>query len=512
MTEPLESVPTPLTRMPTGVPGLDEVLNGGLFRGGIYIVAGSPGAGKTILGSQICCEHVRRGGQATFVTLLAETHGRMLANLQTLSFFDASFVGSSLQYVSGFAALESGGLAGLLELLRQTIRKHKTGLLVLDGMLTTGLIARSDVDYKKFIHELQTWVSVLGCTVLFLTSARGPEPSTPEHTMVDGIIELRAHPTGMQSLRELRVSKFRGSAYLEGAHAYRITSGGVRLYPRMEIALPRRSSGTASARRVSIGCEPLDQLLGGGVREGSTTLLVGSSGSGKTVLGLQFLAAGIALEERVLHFGFYEPAQDLTAKAERLGFPFESAAARGLFHMVWQPPAEQILDELGYHLLAAVRASGARRLFIDGLVGFKEAAYSERLAGFFAVLSHELANLNVTTVITEETRELFVRKIEIPTSGVSATFHNILFLRQVEKGSELLRLLTVMKTRDSAHDRGLYQLQLTDHGVELGERFTTSEAILTGVSESRWSQATAGQAEAGRAGAGQAGGKATGDD
>jgi circadian clock protein KaiC len=488
-----------LTRLPTGVPGLDEVLGGGLFRGAIYIVTGSPGAGKTILGSQICCEHVRRGGQATFVTLLAESHGRMLANLQTLSFFDAAAVGQSLHYVSGFAALESGGLAGLLDLLRQTIRKQETGLLVLDGMLTTGLLASSQVDYKKFIHELQTWVAVLGCTVLFLTSARPGDSSTPEHTMVDGIFELHAAQVRLQALRELRVSKFRGSGYMEGSHTYRISSGGVRVYPRLEVALsPKGLEGPS--QRVDMGCKRLDELLGGGVRQGSTTLLVGSSGSGKTVLGLQFLAAGIARKERVLHFGFYEPMHDLITKANRLGFDFDAAVARQLFHMVWQSPAEQVLDDLGYRLLWAVRSSGAKRVLIDGLVGFKEAAYQERLAGFFAVLSHELASMGVTTVITEETRELFVRRIEIPTSGVSAIFHNIVFLRQVERGSELLRLLTVMKTRDSAHDRGLYQVDITDRGLRVGERFRPSEAILTGVSASRWSPATAGPAEGESAG------------
>jgi circadian clock protein KaiC len=318
--------------------------------------------------------------------------------------------------------------------------------------------------------------------------------------MVDGIIELHVARARLQALRELSVSKFRGSGFMEGVHTYCISSGGVRIYPRLELALSPKGLDSSSSERVSMGCKGLDELLGGGIRQGSTTLLVGSSGSGKTVLGLQFLAAGIARKERVLHFGFYEPTADLITKANRLGFDFDSAVARSLFHMVWQSPAEQVLDELGYRLLWAVRSCGAKRVLLDGLVGFKEAAYHERLAGFFAVLSHELASMGVTTVITEETRELFVRRIEIPTGGVSAIFHNIVFLRQVERGSELLRLLTVMKTRDSAHDRGLYQVDITDHGLELGARFRASEAILTGVSESRWAPHAAGPAEGESAG------------
>jgi circadian clock protein KaiC len=487
MTPSLESTPAPLTRLPTGVPGLDTVLGGGLFRGGIYILTGTPGAGKTILGNQIASQFVRADNQhALYVTLLAETHGRMLAHLQTLSFFDAAAVGNALKYVNGFTAIEAEGLAGLLKLLRDGVRSHRAGLLVLDGMMTAGLLSKSQVDYKKFIHELQTWVSVLGCTVLFLTSTAAVDNTMPEQTMVDGIIELHVRIAGMRALRELRVSKFRASAFLEGAHPYRISSAGFSVFPRVEASFIARAPERASTQPISIGCPRLDEILGGGLQKGSTTVLVGSSGAGKTVLGLQFLAAGVAAGEKVLHFGFFETPPELMSKARRFGWNLEDTDGVKRFFSVWQPASEHVLDELAYRLLEAVRQSGATRLVIDGLVGFKEAAYKERLSGLFASVSDQLGFMGVTTLITEETRELFVRTIEIPTSGVSAVFHNIVFLRQVEKGSELLRLLSVMKTRDRAHDRGLYQIDITDRGLDVGERFTSSEAVLTGISETRW--------------------------
>jgi circadian clock protein KaiC len=489
MTTPLESTPTPLTRLPTGVPGLDTVLGGGLFKGGIYIVSGTPGAGKTILGNQIASECVRAGDQrALYVTLLAETHGRMLAHLQTLSFFDVSAVGNTLKYVNGFSAIETEGLTGLLKLLREGVRTHRAGLLVLDGMVTAGLLSSSEVDYKKFIHELQTWVSVVGCTVLFLTSAAAVDTTLPEHTMVDGILELHVRVAGMRALRELRVTKFRASSFIEGAHPYRITASGFSVFPRVEASVVAKAPQRASTPPISIGCARLDEILGGGLQRGSTTVLVGSSGAGKSVLGLQFLAAGVAAGEKVLHFGFFETPPELLSKARRFGWDFDASGKEQLFFSVWQPASEHVLDELAYRLMDAVRGTGATRLVIDGLVGFKEAAYKERLSGLFASLSDQLGFLGVTTLITEETRELFVRTIEIPTSGVSAIFHNILFLRQVEKGSELLRLLSVMKTRDRAHDRGLYQIDITDRGLDVGERFTASETVLTGISETRRAQ------------------------
>jgi circadian clock protein KaiC len=304
--------------------------------------------------------------------------------------------------------------------------------------------------------------------------------------MVDGIFQLHVRPAGLQVLRELRTLKFRGSAFVHGAHPYELTSRGFRVFPRIEASLLPKPERRANAPRITTGCARLDAVVGGGLREGSTTLLIGSSGAGKTVLGLQFLAAGLAAGETVLHFGFFEDPDDLAVKGDRFGWNLSAAVRDGRFVSVWQPASEHVLDILGYRLLDAVARSGARRLVIDGLVGFKQAASSERMSGLFAALSDELASRGVTTFITEETRELFVRNIEVPTTGVSAVFHNIIFLRQVEKGSELRRLLTVMKTRDSAHDRGLYQIEITEGGLELGERFMSSEAILTGVSETRW--------------------------
>ncbi|WP_373044571.1 RAD55 family ATPase [Vulgatibacter sp.] len=472
-------LPPLLQRIPTGVRGLDGILGGGLFQAGIYILAGRPGAGKTTIANQMCFDHVRGGGRALYVTLLAETHGRMMAQLRQMSFFDMQAVGGPVKYINGFSAVESRGLAGLLELVRNGIREHRATLLVLDGMVTASNFANSTVDYKRFINELQTWVGVIGCTVLFLTSAGGAPGEQPEHTMVDGIIELRNSTFGLRTLRELSVTKFRGSAFTEGGHPYRITSDGVVVFPRLEGYIsppPPFDPGRQELR--PFGVSRFDTMLGGGVGSGSTTLLLGSSGSGKTILGLHFLAEGARRGEKGLHFGFYEMPGPLMDKADRIGLGFRAHVEAGRIVLHWQVAAERILDALASELLDLVRTHGIKRLFIDGLVGFKETVYADRLAGFFSVLVKELSCLGVTTVITEETRELFVREIEIPTSGVSAIFDNIVFMRQVEIGSELHRLISVMKTRDSAHDRGLFAFDITGSGIEVGEKFPGPLAIL----------------------------------
>jgi circadian clock protein KaiC len=477
MTDTPDPIP-PLQRVSTGVSGLDRILGGGLLRGGIYIVAGVPGAGKTILGNQIAFHHVGRGARALYVSLLAENHGRMLALLQSMSFFDRAAVGHSLNYLNGFTALEADGLDGLLRLIRQTVRERHAELLVLDGMVTAGSLARSEIDYKKFIISLQTWVGMMGCTVLFLSSM-GPEPSIgPEQTMVDGILELRILRPELRAIRQLSVLKLRGSAFVEGGHTYEITSDGLTVFPRLEALPPPETPIVAETRRVSTSVPGLDAMLGGGLAAGSTTLILGPSGSGKTILGLHFLEGGAALGEPGLYFGFFEPPGTILAKARRLGLDLDRHLRDARVTVSWRRPAERNLDALGQEILATVEQLRVQRLVIDGLVGFKKAHFPERLSAFFAALSDELIARGVTTLITEETRELYVQEIEVPLEGVSAIFHNILFLRQIESGTEIRHALMVMKTRDSDHEHALHELTITSRGVVIGRRLGAVGAIL----------------------------------
>ena len=469
-------------RVSTGVEGLDIVLHGGLLPRNIYIVMGRPGAGKTILGNQICYTHVRSGGRALYVTLLAEMHEAMLEHIGRLGFFDPAAVGSSLVYLNGYAALDQGGLDALLKLLRQGLREHRASLLIIDGMITAALFAKSDIDYKRFLQEMQSWASLMGVTVLFLTSSDTGTTSAPEHTMVDGIIELRSSPFQKRCLRELTVTKVRGDSFLEGRHEYVITDEGMHVYPRPEALLSRPREGRYSDRRLESGIPGFDALMEGGLVEGSTTLLLGSSGTGKTVIGLQFLNTGAQAGEPVLHVGSLESPAALRGKGRRLGLDFGERGGRDNLIVHWHPSAELSLDAMMNNLLTVVRARGIRRLLLDGLAGFKSASpYPERMSSLFAVITEELQQLGVTTMLTEETRELFVRHIEVPTPGVSAICHNIVFLRKVEIEAELQWVISVMKTRDTGHARGLYHFDITDRGVVIGEKFSPMQNVLSGV-------------------------------
>jgi circadian clock protein KaiC len=472
-----------LDRLPSGIAGLDTILHGGFLRGGIYVIAGQPGAGKTILGNQICFNHVAAGGQAVYITLLAETHARMLAHLRSLAFFTPNPIATVLHYFSGYHELERGGLDGLLDLLRQIIRERRATVLVLDGLSAARAAAASVSALKHFIHELHVFGEASGCTTFLLNPSDDRDAYHPEHTIVDGLIELSDHMVGVRAVRELLVPKFRGSSYLRGRHFFEITDAGLVVYPRTEalLALPSASLST-QRQRMGFGISSLDEMLQGGLLSDSTTMVLGPSGSGKTLLGLHFLAAGAQQEQPGLFFGFYETPARLVERANRIGLDLSGFVARGLVEIIWQPPLEQILDALAEQLLTAVRRRHVRRLYIDGFNAFLETSvYPERTNRFFSALSNELRALDVTTIFTYETSELFGPVVKVPTAGVSELVDNIIFMRYVELRSQLYRLISMMETRESGHDTAIREFTITARGIDVAATFESAEAILTGI-------------------------------
>jgi circadian clock protein KaiC len=473
----------PLERVPTGIPGLDPVLQGGLLKGGVYIVQGPPGAGKTILGNQICFNHARTGGNAVYVTLLAESHTRMLAHMRGMSFFQPRVIPERVYYVSCFKVLEGEGLEGLLKVLRTVTASRHATFLVLDGLVSAEEASPSAKDFKKFIHELQSITAMTDCTALLLGSTERPRGFRPEHTMVDGIIELSDDLAKLRSIRHLQVRKMRGANPVRGKHTLEITSDGITIHPRIETQLQPAPGGsmTPDGKRMKFGIEGLDAMLGGGLPGNSTTMLLGPSGCGKTTLGLQFLASGARVGEPGLCFSFYERPRQLLRKSERIGLDVGQWQAKGLIDFVWQPPVEGVIDVLAQRLLQTVEHLQARRLFLDGIQGFEVAAeFPERIRDAFSALVEELERRGVTTVYTVETRDLFGPNIVVPLFGISATTQNIMLLRHVELHAQLFRMISILKLRDSNYDSTIREFRITDRGIDVADTFNAANHVLTG--------------------------------
>lgn len=465
-----------LRRVSSGIPGLDRILDGGFIEGASYIVQGRPGAGKTILSNQIAFARAAAGAKVLYVTLLAETHERLFQALSTLDFYDGDKVGQQIVYLSVFQALRDEGLDAIVKLLRNETKRHGATLLVFDGLLNARDHADTDLDVKTFVAEIQSQAAFVGCTVLFLTSTR-LEDSSPEHTMVDGVIDLSDELFGVRTMRRLQIRKSRGTASLGGLHQFEISGKGITVYPRLEQAYALYKPGAApSSARVSTGCADLDLLIQGGFPDASVTMLAGPAGSGKTTFGLHFLSMGSA-QEPALHFGFFETPARLRMKADKLGIELPPEP---FFDIVWNPIAENLLDKLGHQLLDHVQKNKIRRLFIDGLGGFERAAIQrERLTEFLGTLANQLRELGVTTVLTWELSEIPTTAVTGPTPQMSAIIDNLILFRQIEKEHDLERTIAVQKMRDSHFVTTTRKLGITDKGLTIGGRLSHEHSGVT---------------------------------
>ena len=472
----------PSNRLQTGIPRLDYILKGGLFRGATYVIMGPPGSGKTILGNQICYQHVRLArGVCVYVTLLVESHTRMLEHMRSLEFFDASYVPEHIYYVSGYGALRDKGLEGLLELVRKTVREREATMLVIDGLESIEEAAPTPREFRELVHDLQGFTALAECTTLLLTNVR--ERNHPENGLVDGVIEVSDTLLGPRAMRELCVHKFRGSDYLRGKHEVEIQTKGMVIHPRTEIQFDRPPEKATEKRvRMTFGIPAFDKMLGGGIPSGSTAALLGAPGTGKTMLGLSFLVEGARHGQKGTYFGFYEPPPRLIEKAAKVGIDLEKYCKKGLIDIIWQPPLEHMMDSLAEQLLERYRDPDPReRLFIDGIEGFRAAAaYPDRMPRFLSAFTNQLRMCDVTALITEEL-ELFSPQIAMPNPELANVVETVVLLRYVELRSQLHRLISIMKMRESAYDTSIREFQITDDGIEVAKSFESAEQILTGL-------------------------------
>jgi circadian clock protein KaiC len=467
------------TNVTTGVPGLDDILGGGLVEGGLYLIEGMAGAGKTILSAQIGFHRVVQGDMVLYVTLIAESHTKLLAHLKDLSFYDPGAISDRMLFVSGYHELIRDGLPGFLALIAATIKSSRPRFMVVDGFRSAREFSSTELELSQFIHELSAFVSAARCTTLILAPLSGNEPH-PEHTLVDGLIELNRYSTGMRRAREIEVHKLRARDHLLGKHFFKITGDGLVTFPRLE-ARPSMERGAPDLKaKLAFGVPEFDRMLGGGVVAGSTTTLIGPSGIGKTLLALKFLEAGIAGGERCVYFGFYESPERLVGKAAAVSIDLAGAVQDGRLTIQWHAAVELAIDELADALTEAVRRTQASRLVVDGVEGFHGSANrTERFGLFLNALTHRLRQACVTTILTEEL-PLYGHAGHIAAMRASAMTENIVLMRYVEANSGLYRMMSVIKQRESAHDTTIRRLVIDERGLHVAESFVGPTGLLSG--------------------------------
>ncbi len=468
MSKETGSIRPSLERFPTRVAGLDTILLGGLFVGGVYMIQGVPGSGKTILANQICFGSLAAGGKAVYLTLLAESHTRLIQQLATLAFFDRTAIPDRIHYVSAFRQLQTGGLNGVLLTAQSEVAARSATVLVIDGISVAAEAAETVQEMKRLVHDLQALASIHGCTIFLLTSGDGSLVRA-EDTMVDGRIFLEADLLGPQPERRISIMKSRGGDALSGSHGFVIDHSGVRIYPRLETIFREPPSIDQDARAIASGIPGLDSMLEvGGLPIGSCTVIAGPSGSGKTSIALQFLSACSA-EEPALGLSFYESPDRMLHKADALGLGLRAAIERDWAKLLWRPPGDYLLDELGYSILAEVEKCSVRRFAIDGVSGLTGAiGYKGREHRFLACLFNELSRRGVTTLLTQDTGDQSAGFGGSSSGiGLASVAGNVVVLQATQDEKALRRSVSIRKIRDSQFDGALRGFAITNTGVTI---------------------------------------------
>ncbi|EJM97569.1 ATPase domain-containing protein [Herbaspirillum sp. YR522] len=464
-TNPGRTSRIPLLR--TGIAGFDEILGGGLPEGSLYLIQGLAGSGKTTLACQIGFMQAGAGRKVMVLTLIAESHAKMLNHVSNFDFFDEQLVGSNILLLSGYGSLASEGLRGLLKLITAELNRHRPHLLVIDGFRSVRETGPSDLNLSEFMHALNSLVFTMNCTTILLSPVEGNLPES-ENTLVDGVIELSQYEQGMQLVREIKVFKVRGANHLLGKHVFEINGGGLQIFPRLEaVATRQRKVPGPVDTLVSVGIPSWDRCIGGGVVGGSITCLLGSPGVGKTLMGLHFIEQGLKQGEKCLIVGFSESPQRLVVKARRAGIELEPYLADGSLGMLWQLPLEMLCDDLAKRMLDDIAQRGVARLLIDGIDGMRSIVVQpQRGVSFVVALSNELRTYGVTTFMTEQLA--YFHDDHPPTERfASQLYENIMLLEYTLQDQVNRRQISVLKLRENGYDGAKRLMNISDTGIEI---------------------------------------------
>ncbi len=477
-------------RCTSGISGLDNILGGGFPRNCVYLVQGDPGAGKTTLALQFLLEGVRAGESVFYITL-SETEAELLKvaashgwSLDSIPLLELSAIESLLKPESQTTVFHPSEveLTKITKLLLEQIQKLRPSRVVFDSLSEFRLIAETQLRYRRQLLSLKQEFTKYGSTVLLLDdkmSSTGAGVDPHVLSLTHGVIELeQLSPDYGRARRRMHVTKMRGVHYKEGYHDYSIITGGLQIFPRLVAAEHHHEF---QREPLSSGVAELDQLLGGGLDRGTTTLIVGPAGSGKSSLAVQYATQVASNDESACIFAFDETLGILAARAEALGLPLKRHIKDGKLHVRQVDPAEISPGEFAWSVRQSVEA-GCKLVVIDSLNGYLNAMPGEKyLNNQLHELTSYLNQQGVVTILVMAQHGL-VAAFESPID-LSYLCDTVINMRYFEAGGEVRQSIAVIKKRSGDHERSIREFALgrAGKGIRIGEPLREFQGILTGV-------------------------------
>ena len=475
-----------IRQLSTGVPGLDEILGGGLPEFSFNIIAGAPGCGKTTLAHQIMFANASPERPALYFTVLGEPAIKMLRYQQQFKFFDAAKIDGSIRFINLSQVVLDQDLSRVLDAIVKEVEASKARIVVVDSFRTVvrrAQSATSETDLQGFVQRLALHLTTWHATTFLIGEyVEGELRDNPVFTVADGLLWLYQSVERNSIVRKMQVMKLRGQESVPGLHTFRITADGLQTFPRT-FGLTLEASHVKGKRRISTGIRELDTLMGGGIPEGDSLLVAGPSGSGKSMLGSQFIAEGLRQGEPGIVAMFEELPAEYAQRAAKLGLDFDTPQKDGTLKIIYLRPLDLSVDETVHEVVNAVKEMGCKRLVIDSLVGFELALAPGFRADFRESLYRmigALTRLGVTILSTVEIEENFT-SLGLSNFTVSFLADDIVRLRYVSINGQLRKMLLVVKMRRSQHSIDMSEYQITPKGIVIGEPLRGYRALTSGI-------------------------------
>lgn len=473
-----------LKLLATGVPGLDQVLGGGLPALSLNLIAGGPGAGKTTVALQILFANATPARPGLFITLLGEPSLKMLRYQRLFDFFQPDRVGADVHFLNLTEEALGGDLDAILAQIAEAVDRLKAGIVVVDSFRSLSRVRGGEPDASRldtFVQRLAVFLTTRQVTSFLIGEYHERDLRDPAFTVADSIVWLSQEANRNSVVRRLQVVKARGTAHMPGLHTVRITQAGVQVFPRTpELAGKLHPRG---GLRLSTGIAGLDEMMGGGIPAGDSLVLAGPTGTGKTTFAMKFVAAGLAAGETAVIAIFEEHPDVYLERARNIDVDLRAALRDDKLSIIYLRPLDLSVDETLDEIRNAVERIGATRVVIDSISGFEMAlapAFREDFRESLYRLIGALTGLGVTMYSTVE---VVGGKAGLQLTGYQVSFltDDILSQRYMEIEGTLRKALVVVKMRGSAHSREFRTYELTATGVQVGESLRDYDGIITGM-------------------------------
>jgi len=468
-------------RLTTGNAAFDRILGGGIPVRSVSMIAGPPGVGKTLFALQMLFHLARQGKKCLYFTTLSEPALKLVNYMQQFSFFDQALIDRNIIFADLGSSIRGRRVDETLKEITRRVESEDPAVVVIDSFKAIHDIVDDDWATRTFVYDLAVQTAGWGAASLFVGEYTDEEIATrSEFTIADCIVRFSNRREDLSAVREVEILKLRGADYQTGVHSFQIGSDGLDFYPRVRNPDPVPAA-VSPPDRVSTGVAGLDSMIGGGVPRSSTTVVQGGTGTGKTLLGLQFLLDGARRGEPGIHFTMEETVEQLREITQALGWDLRSLEERGLLTLSYVSPVELSTDAFFHRAREQVERLRARRAVLDSLTSMALGIPSERrLKEFVYAFTKHFRAARVTLNMNLEVSEL-LGSTQLSGFGISFIADNVIQLRYVEVEGRLERGISVLKARGVRHATDARRMRFTPAGIEVGAAFDGLRVVLTGL-------------------------------